>query len=59
MSKVLRPFLDRKEGKKYYPGDDYQGDRQKEHEKAGLVEKLKEKPKPSANKADKTPKKNK
>lgn len=57
MAKVLNPFLDRQDGKKYFPGDEYTGPRLAEHQKAGLVEKSK--PGPKANKADKTPKKNK
>lgn len=59
MAKVLKPFYDMQERHKYMPGDDYNGPRKAEHEKAGLIEKEKKKPGPKANKADKTPKKDK
>jgi hypothetical protein len=42
--KVLRIFKCIKENKKYYPGDDYKGDRLKEFQDLGLVAKPAKKP---------------
>lgn len=39
MAIVLQPFFCIKTKIKYFPGDEYQGDRAEEFEKSGLIEK--------------------